>query len=154
MDRWRESDLTAREFAAEIGADGFAKDAATAAVVAQELPAELAAAVTDAANGAFMAAMNDGFVISAVGSLNLPKLPDIPGMADFAGPSFHSARWDHSVDHRGKKVAMIGIENGYPVGTDIGRITIYTSADDSATTVGRGWSSMRRRPRSERRTAT
>ena len=34
------------------------------------------------------------FVISAVGSLNRPKLPDIPGMADFAGPSFHSAAWD------------------------------------------------------------
>ncbi len=33
------------------------------------------------------------FVISAVGSLNIPKLPDIPGMDIFTGPSFHSARW-------------------------------------------------------------
>jgi DHA2 family multidrug resistance protein-like MFS transporter len=37
-----------------------------AAVVAQQLPAELGAAVTSAANGAFMNAMTDGFVISAV----------------------------------------------------------------------------------------
>ena len=48
------------------------------------------------------------FVISAVGSLNRPKLPDIPGMDDFAGPSFHSARWDHSVEHRGKRFALVG----------------------------------------------
>ena len=33
------------------------------------------------------------FVFSAVGSLNLPRLPDIPGMDTFAGPPFHSARW-------------------------------------------------------------
>jgi 4-hydroxyacetophenone monooxygenase len=48
------------------------------------------------------------FLISAVGSLNVPKLPDIPGMDTFAGPSFHSARWDHSVDHRGTRFALVG----------------------------------------------
>jgi 4-hydroxyacetophenone monooxygenase len=47
-------------------------------------------------------------VISAVGQLNRPKMPDIPGMERFAGPSFHSARWNHSVDLRGKRVAVIG----------------------------------------------
>ena len=47
-------------------------------------------------------------VISAVGSLNRPQLPDIAGMGDFAGPSFHAARWDNTVDYRGKKVAQIG----------------------------------------------
>ncbi len=47
-------------------------------------------------------------VISSVGSLNRPKLPEIDGMDTFAGPSFHSARWDHSVDIAGKRVAMIG----------------------------------------------
>jgi hypothetical protein len=41
-----------------------------AAVVAQGLPEELAATVTAAANGAFMQAMNDGFVISAVALLS------------------------------------------------------------------------------------
>lgn len=47
-------------------------------------------------------------VISAVGQLNRPKLPDIAGRDSFTGASFHSARWDHSVDLRGKKVAVIG----------------------------------------------
>ncbi|MDH5236586.1 MAG: NAD(P)/FAD-dependent oxidoreductase [Acidimicrobiia bacterium] len=47
-------------------------------------------------------------VISAVGSLNRPKLPDITAMDTFAGPSFHSARWDQSVDYTGRRVAMIG----------------------------------------------
>ena len=47
-------------------------------------------------------------VITAVGQLNRPSIPDIPGRDDFAGPNFHTARWDHSVDLTGKRVAMIG----------------------------------------------
>jgi 4-hydroxyacetophenone monooxygenase len=47
-------------------------------------------------------------VISAVGQLNRPSWPDIPGRDAFAGPTFHSARWDHSVDLAGKRVAVIG----------------------------------------------
>jgi 4-hydroxyacetophenone monooxygenase len=47
-------------------------------------------------------------VISAVGQLNRPKMPDICGIDTFAGPSFHSARWDHDVDLREKRVAVIG----------------------------------------------
>ena len=47
-------------------------------------------------------------VVSAVGQLNRPKYPDLAGLDTFAGPSFHSARWDHSVDLTGKKVAVIG----------------------------------------------
>ncbi len=48
------------------------------------------------------------FVISAVGSLNLPRMPDIPGMESFAGPSFHSTRWPDGLDITGKKFALIG----------------------------------------------
>ena len=47
-------------------------------------------------------------IISAVGQLNQPNMPAIPGIETFAGPSFHSARWDHSVDLKGKRVAVIG----------------------------------------------
>ena len=47
-------------------------------------------------------------VISGVGQLNRPKLPDIPGPEQFAGPAFHTAQWDHTVDLRGKRVAIIG----------------------------------------------
>jgi len=47
-------------------------------------------------------------VISAVGQLNQPRLPDIPGRDDFKGPAFHSARWRHDVDLKGKRVAVVG----------------------------------------------
>lgn len=47
-------------------------------------------------------------VISAVGQLNRPKLPDIPGLESFAGPWFHSARWRSDVDLHGKTVAVVG----------------------------------------------
>lgn len=47
-------------------------------------------------------------VITAVGQLNRPSLPDIPGAETFAGPAFHSAAWDHAVDVTGKRVALIG----------------------------------------------
>jgi 4-hydroxyacetophenone monooxygenase len=47
-------------------------------------------------------------VISAVGQLNRPQLPKIEGRESFAGPAFHSARWDHSVDMHGKRVGVIG----------------------------------------------
>ncbi len=47
-------------------------------------------------------------VISAVGQLNRPRLPDVPGIGDFAGAAFHSAAWDHTVDLTGKRVAVVG----------------------------------------------
>jgi 4-hydroxyacetophenone monooxygenase len=47
-------------------------------------------------------------LISAVGQLNRPKLPDIPGRATFAGCSLHTAQWDPSLDLKGKTVAVVG----------------------------------------------
>ncbi|MFD5177577.1 flavin-containing monooxygenase [Nocardia sp. NPDC058379] len=47
-------------------------------------------------------------VIPATGQLSRPALPELPGIAGFAGPSFHSAQWRHDVDLRGKRVAVIG----------------------------------------------
>ncbi|MBS0278100.1 MAG: NAD(P)/FAD-dependent oxidoreductase [Proteobacteria bacterium] len=47
-------------------------------------------------------------VISAVGQLNQPKMPDIPGVGSFKGPAFHSATWRHDVDLKGKRVNVIG----------------------------------------------
>ena len=59
-------------------------------------------------------------VISAVGQLNRPSIPDFPGLGDFAGPAFHTARWDHSVDLTGKNVVMIGTgASGMQVGPSI-----------------------------------
>lgn len=48
------------------------------------------------------------FVIAAPGPLFDPMIPDIEGLADFEGTTFHSARWRHDYDLRGKKVAVIG----------------------------------------------
>src|SRR4051794_21850394 len=47
-------------------------------------------------------------LVSATGPLVEPKTPDFPGLDSFAGPAFHSARWDHSADLRGKRVAAVG----------------------------------------------
>jgi 4-hydroxyacetophenone monooxygenase len=47
-------------------------------------------------------------VISAVGLLSRPNLPEIPGMGDFQGRSFHTARWPDDLDPAGLRVAVIG----------------------------------------------
>ncbi|KAJ7185288.1 hypothetical protein C8R46DRAFT_1342594 [Mycena filopes] len=47
-------------------------------------------------------------LISALGVLDVPRFPDIAGLASFGGKMFHSARWDTGVELRGKRVAVIG----------------------------------------------
>jgi 4-hydroxyacetophenone monooxygenase len=47
-------------------------------------------------------------VITAVGFLSRPNLPEIEGASDFEGPAFHTARWPQDLDLRGKRVAVIG----------------------------------------------
>jgi cyclohexanone monooxygenase len=47
-------------------------------------------------------------VVDATGVLTHPKLPDIPGVDEFAGIVMHTARWDHAQDLRGKRVGVIG----------------------------------------------
>ncbi len=47
-------------------------------------------------------------LVSAVGMFHTPAVPAIDGLDDFAGTSFHSARWDHSHDLTGRRVAVIG----------------------------------------------
>lgn len=47
-------------------------------------------------------------VVTAVGIYSYPKVPDLPGMSDFDGPIFHSARWPKDLDVTGKKVALVG----------------------------------------------
>ena len=48
------------------------------------------------------------YLIAAAGALVEPSLPDIPGIQAFAGPIMHSARWDHSWQAAGRRVAVIG----------------------------------------------
>ncbi len=47
-------------------------------------------------------------VISGIGSLREPSYPDIPGRDAFAGPTMHTARWDHDVDLTGKRIGVVG----------------------------------------------
>ena len=72
--------------------------------------------VTGAAyeNGAWRIATTQGdeglfdAVITAAGVLHHPNYPDIEGLSDFAGVAFHTARWDHGVSLKGKRVGIIG----------------------------------------------
>jgi cation diffusion facilitator CzcD-associated flavoprotein CzcO len=43
-------------------------------------------------------------LVSGVGQLHRPSTPDFEGLESFAGPSFHSARWDHGLDLTGKRI--------------------------------------------------
>jgi cation diffusion facilitator CzcD-associated flavoprotein CzcO len=69
-------------------------------------------------------------VVSGIGALHVPHLPDIPGRERFAGPAFHSARWDHSCDLTGRRVAVIGTGASavqfVPVAAEqAGRLTVF-----------------------------
>lgn len=69
-------------------------------------------------------------VISAVGQLNDPFIPELPGADDFRGPAFHTARWNHDVDLTGRDVVMIGAgASGFQVAPaiaeSVGRLTIF-----------------------------
>lgn len=48
------------------------------------------------------------FLLNASGALTIPNLPDVDGVDTFAGVTMHTARWDHSQDLTGKRVAVIG----------------------------------------------
>ncbi len=47
-------------------------------------------------------------LVSGLGQLNKPSFAGIPGRESFRGESWHSARWRHDVDLRGKTVGCIG----------------------------------------------
>jgi cation diffusion facilitator CzcD-associated flavoprotein CzcO len=47
-------------------------------------------------------------LITACGQLSTPKYPTIDGLDTFEGPAFHTAKWRHDVDLKGKHVAVVG----------------------------------------------
>jgi cation diffusion facilitator CzcD-associated flavoprotein CzcO len=47
-------------------------------------------------------------LVAACGQLRIPHVPRFPGLEDYEGAWWHSARWDHSFDARGKRIAVIG----------------------------------------------
>jgi 4-hydroxyacetophenone monooxygenase len=68
--------------------------------------------------------------IPSVGSLNRPAFPKVPGLESFEGALFHTARWRHDVDLRGKRVAIVGtgassVQVGPTIAPDIDRLLIF-----------------------------
>ncbi|HWL41888.1 MAG TPA: NAD(P)/FAD-dependent oxidoreductase [Ilumatobacter sp.] len=58
----------------------------------------------DTTNGRFRSRI----LVSAAGHLSDPAVPDIRGLAEFAGDVFHSARWNHSLNLDGARIGVIG----------------------------------------------
>jgi cyclohexanone monooxygenase len=82
--------------------------------------------LVDTTNGAFTADV----LVSAVGALCEPALPDIKGIETFAGEIFHSARWNHDTSLEGKRVALIGtgasaIQIGPAIVDDVAHLDVY-----------------------------
>jgi Predicted flavoprotein involved in K+ transport len=69
-------------------------------------------------------------LVGAVGALCEPALPDIKGIETFRGELFHSARWNHDADLKGKRVALIGtgasaIQIGPAIAGDVAHLDVY-----------------------------
>jgi cation diffusion facilitator CzcD-associated flavoprotein CzcO len=69
-------------------------------------------------------------VLVAVGQLNRPSIPRLPGRDRFGGHTFHSARWDHDYDLRGRRVAVVGngasaVQFVPPVAEIAGHLTVF-----------------------------
>jgi cation diffusion facilitator CzcD-associated flavoprotein CzcO len=82
--------------------------------------------LVDTTNGLFSADV----LVGAVGALCEPALPDIKGIETFRGQLFHSARWNHDADLRGKRVALIGtgasaIQIGPAIVDDVAHLDVY-----------------------------
>lgn len=75
---------------------------------------EIAGARFDAGAGVWRLRTADGeehvadVLVSGVGQLNRPFVPDLPGLDRFQGERFHSARWNDGYDLRGRSVAVVG----------------------------------------------
>jgi cation diffusion facilitator CzcD-associated flavoprotein CzcO len=78
------------------------------------LGTEAESASFDAETGRWTLRTSDGeerefdVLVTACGQLTNPAIPEVPGVEDFKGPSFHSADWDHEHDLTGERVAVIG----------------------------------------------
>lgn len=69
-------------------------------------------------------------IIAGTGPWHEPKLPDLPGLADFKGEVFHSSRWNHEVDLRGRRVAVIGtgasaVQFVPEIAPEVGQLTVF-----------------------------
>ncbi|MBX3705574.1 MAG: NAD(P)/FAD-dependent oxidoreductase [Pseudomonadales bacterium] len=96
-DKYRIRDMV--RFGTEVVAAAFDEGAGTWRVTVRP---------TDRATGGAEEVLVVNALISAVGQLNRPRLPDIPGRDTFRGAAFHSAQWNHATPLDGKRIAVIG----------------------------------------------
>jgi cation diffusion facilitator CzcD-associated flavoprotein CzcO len=60
-------------------------------------------------------------LVTATGVLRVPRYPEIPGLDGFAGPVFHSSRWEHSVSLPDKRIGLIGTgSTGVQISAELG----------------------------------
>jgi len=69
-------------------------------------------------------------LISGMGALCEPSIPALKGLEKFQGRAFHSARWDHDYDFKGKRVAVIGtgasaIQFVPELQKEVGKLTLF-----------------------------
>jgi len=124
---------------------------------------EVASATYDEQGGSWHLLTTDGeaidtdVLITAVGQLSRPSIPDLPGLGSFTGPAFHSAEWDHSVDLRGKRVAVLGtgasaIQFVPAIAPDVAHLTVFQrSAPWIAPKINIEYSPVRRKLRRRQR---
>ena len=97
---------------------------------------EISGAHFDAQQGVWRIQTTNGdeveaeILVSGVGQLHKPYTPAIPGLEEFAGARFHSARWDHGVDLADKNVGVIGnaasaIQFVPELAKQVARLTIF-----------------------------
>ncbi|HEY0081088.1 MAG TPA: NAD(P)/FAD-dependent oxidoreductase [Pyrinomonadaceae bacterium] len=58
----------------------------------------------ETSKGAYTASV----VVMSVGGLSEPSMPALPGLENFKGETFHSARWNHEYELKGRRVAVVG----------------------------------------------
>ena len=79
-------------------------------------------------------------LVTACGQLSVPTVPPIPGLDEFEGPAFHTARWREDVELAGKRVAVVGtgcssiqvVPAIQPDGGKARRLPALTRLDDPA----------------------
>ncbi|REH36638.1 cation diffusion facilitator CzcD-associated flavoprotein CzcO [Paraperlucidibaca baekdonensis] len=90
----------------------------------------------DASSGHWQVSLSSGetvtarSLITAPGPFADPKQPDIAGLDSFQGKTLHTARWDKSVDLKGKRVGLIGtgataVQVGPAIADDVASLTVF-----------------------------
>jgi cation diffusion facilitator CzcD-associated flavoprotein CzcO len=74
-------------------------------------------------------------LVAACGQLTRPARPGVPGLDSFGGPVLHSARWDHGVDLRGRRVAVVGtgasaVQIVPAIADDVAHLTVFQRSAD------------------------